>query len=133
MAFVKSELDRLEFERLAFVKSHPVRFVSLKSQSDKSASVKFEPSLFIVRYGSGTIITDINTKWYYRNRYWLLLSYQGRGEVLAGLAFMFKPGLQLCYSYAINTNGLAGYNAGSQNISLRMNIAAIEINIKKKK
>ena len=86
---------------------------------------KFEPSLFIWRYGNGTFSTDVNGKLYFRDKNWLLLSYQGNGEVLAGFGLSLNAGLQICYTYAISTTGLATYNAGSQSISLRADIATL--------
>jgi type IX secretion system PorP/SprF family membrane protein len=86
---------------------------------------KFEPSLFLWKYGQGKFVTDINTKFYYRDKNWLMLSYQGKGEALAGIGLNIKTGIQICYSYAINTKGLANYNAGSQSISLRVDVAAL--------
>ena len=87
--------------------------------------LKLEPSLFIWKYGQGAFSADINGKLYFRDKNWFLLSYQGNDEVLAGIGLSIKTGMQICYTYAINTNGLASYNAGSQSISLRLDIAAL--------
>lgn len=86
---------------------------------------KLEPSLFIWKYGQGAFSVDINTKLYFRDKNWLLISYQGNGEILAGIGLSLKAGLQFCYIYAISTTGLATYNAGSQCISLKANIVAL--------
>jgi len=86
---------------------------------------KFEPSLFIWRYGQGSYSTDINCKLYFKDKNWLLLSYQGSSEALFGFGLSIRNGIQLCYYYSTNTNGLASYNAGSQSISFRVDIAEL--------
>ena len=86
---------------------------------------KVEPSLCIVRHGQGSFLADINAKLYYQNRYWLLMSYQGNSDVLAGFGIAIKGGLQLSYSYAINTTSLASFYQGSQCISLRADMARL--------
>jgi type IX secretion system PorP/SprF family membrane protein len=92
---------------------------------DINSELKFEPSVFFVRSGNEKLSLDLNGKLYFSNKYWLLLSYQSNHEILFGLSLQFKPGFQLCYSYAVNTSGLATYNAGSQIISLHVNIASL--------
>jgi type IX secretion system PorP/SprF family membrane protein len=87
-------------------------------------SYKFEPSIFIWRYGDGTFSTDINCKLYYNDLNWILLSYQGNGEILAGIGLSINSYFQICYYYAINTNGMASYNLGNQSISLKADLAA---------
>jgi type IX secretion system PorP/SprF family membrane protein len=86
---------------------------------------EFEPSLFIFRSGEGKFSTDVNAKLYFLSKYWFLLSYQVNRELQLGVAMYFKPGLQLCYSYAINTKGLATYYQGSQIISLRVDVTSL--------
>jgi type IX secretion system PorP/SprF family membrane protein len=86
---------------------------------------KIEPSLFIWKHGQGTYSTDINCKLYFNDKNWLLIAYQGSSEILFGVGLNIKTGIQVCYYYSTNTNGLASYNAGSQSISFRADIAAL--------
>jgi type IX secretion system PorP/SprF family membrane protein len=86
---------------------------------------KVEPSLFIWKYGQGAFSVDVNGKLYFRDKNWLLLSYLGNGEVLTGIGLNLKTGLQICYTYSINTTGLATYNDGSHSISIRADIATL--------
>jgi type IX secretion system PorP/SprF family membrane protein len=90
-----------------------------------NSEVKFEPSVFMVRSGNEQFSIDLNGKLYLVNKYWLLLSYQSNGEVIIGFSMYINPGIHLCYSYAINTSGLANYKQGSQILSLRANIGAL--------
>jgi len=53
------------------------------------------------------------------------MSYQGNSDVLAGFGVAIKGGLQLSYSYAINTTSLASFYQGSQCISLRADMARL--------
>ena len=86
---------------------------------------KLEPSIFIFRYGQGSISADLNGKLFYRDKNWLLLSYHTNGEVSAGFGVTIKTGIQLNYIYGVNTTGLATYNQGSQSIALRADIVAL--------
>ena len=86
--------------------------------------IKFEPSVFIWKFGKGSLLTDINGKLYFRDKNWIMLSYQGIGGVLTGFGLNLKPGLQIYYTYTTNTTGLSTINAGSHSISLRVNIFA---------
>jgi len=86
---------------------------------------KFEPSLFIWKYGQGSLSVDVNGKLYFRDNNWLMLSYHGNGEILAGIGLNLKAGLQLYYTFAVSTNRLATYNAGSHSISIRANIVTL--------
>jgi type IX secretion system PorP/SprF family membrane protein len=88
-------------------------------------NLKFEPSFFIWRDGHGGFSADINTKLYYRENNWLLLSYQGFGELIAGIGLKITTNIQFCYYYAVNTNGLASYNYGSQSISVKADITGL--------
>ena len=86
---------------------------------------KFEPSVFLWKYGLGNYSADVNGKLYFREKNWIMVSYHGNGEVLAGFGLNLKAGIQLFYTYTISTAGLASYNAGSQSISLRADVAAL--------
>jgi type IX secretion system PorP/SprF family membrane protein len=86
---------------------------------------KFEPSLFFWKYGQKNFAIDINCKLYFHDKNWLLLSYQGFNEILAGFGLNIKKGIQLYYTYAVSTTGLASYNAGNQSISVRADMTAL--------
>jgi type IX secretion system PorP/SprF family membrane protein len=85
---------------------------------------KVEPSLFICRDAKGSFSADVNTKFYFYDKYWLLLSYKSKGELMTAISLNIKSGFQVLYSYSINTTGLASYYQGSHCISLRVNIAS---------
>ena len=86
--------------------------------------LKFEPSLFIMMEQEGTLF-DLNGKLYIRDKGWLLLAYRSNGEVTPGFGIRIKKVYQLNYIYAITTRGLAGYNYGSHQISLRVYVTAL--------
>lgn len=85
----------------------------------------FEPSMFVWRYGQGSLSTDFNLKIYYQEDNWLLIGHHGNNELLAGIGIGLIHGLQLGYVYSLLNNGLTNYLAGSQNITLVANIALL--------
>lgn len=85
---------------------------------------KFEPSLFLTKYDKG-LLTDINLKYYFFKNNWFLISFQTNGEALAGVALNIAKGVQVLYSYSINTAGLATYLQGSHIVSIRADIASV--------
>jgi type IX secretion system PorP/SprF family membrane protein len=93
---------------------------------------KFEPSLFIMEYGHGSLLTDFNLKAYYLDKNWLSLSYKANAELEAAIGLTIKKGIQLIYSYGVSTTGMASYSAGSQSISIQFDVAALEMKHKTK-
>jgi type IX secretion system PorP/SprF family membrane protein len=90
---------------------------------DVNNNFKLEPSLFIWRFGDGEFSADYNAKLFFRNEFWLLISYKGNKDISAGISLNLKTGLHLQYSYAVNTTGLADFYQGSHYISLQVNVA----------
>jgi hypothetical protein len=86
---------------------------------------KIEPSLFFQKHGEGITTLDINSKVYYRNKNWLLLSYQSFSGFLAGFGINIISGIQLYYTYGINTTGLSGHQKGSQSISIQADVTSM--------
>lgn len=86
----------------------------------------FEPSFFIWKYGQENFSTDINVKLYYKDDNWILFGYHGTGEIVSGVGIKLINGLQLGYTYNVNTTGLSTFTGGSQNFTLIANIATLK-------
>jgi len=85
----------------------------------------FEPSTFLWKYEDGTISLGINSKLYYSDKNWALVSYTNKREILAGIGITIKSGIQLNYIYTTSTAGLSTYSLGKQSISIRVDITTL--------
>jgi type IX secretion system PorP/SprF family membrane protein len=90
-----------------------------------NSNFKFEPSLYFWEFGKGIFLADINCKLYYRNKNWLLLAYHGSGNILAGIGLSIKKEIQMSYTYAASTAGIATYYSGNHAISIRVDIGGL--------
>jgi type IX secretion system PorP/SprF family membrane protein len=108
------------------VKNYPNLVVYGGYKFTINTNIKFEPSLFIMEYGHGTVLPDFTLKLYYRDKNWLAVCYKANAEIETDIGLSIKKGIQLICSYAVSTTGLANYTAGSQSISMRFDLAALE-------
>jgi type IX secretion system PorP/SprF family membrane protein len=87
--------------------------------------ITLEPALFLNKQIKGNMEYSIHGKIYFKQQSWLVLAYHNTHAMDAGLGFVYKQAYQLCYIYTLSTGSIAGYNYGSHQVALRMNIEAL--------
>ncbi len=90
-----------------------------------NSTYKIEPALYLWKFSQENFSADFNCRVVFRNRNWLLLSYQNYNSLLAGICISVTKAVHLGYSYAVGTQGLSAYYSGNQSLSLRADIAAL--------
>lgn len=90
-----------------------------------NSTYKIEPSLYLWKIPKESFSSDFNVRVVFRNRNWILLSYQNYNTFLAGIYVSISKGIQMGYSYALSTQGFSAYYSGNQSFTLRADIAAL--------